>query len=210
MDDSKFSLQPNTNHYSTNAKLGMWIFLTTEVLFFGAVFFLYSAYRFTYPQTFAVASNYLDILLGSINTCILLTSSFSMACAVHLVRLEKRKTTILALLATAGLGFIFLCIKGYEYYDKYKRHLLPGFGFISPKSNPPHLKLFFSLYLTGTALHAVHVLMGILIILYFVLRMTVTKKTFVEATDLTGLYWHFVDLVWIFLFPLFYLLGRNS
>jgi cytochrome c oxidase subunit 3 len=193
--------------------LGMWIFLVTEVLFFGGLFCTYAIYRSWYPDAFAAASHELDITLGTINTVVLITSSLTMALAVHAAQVGERKTLMMFLVATIVLGTVFLGIKGYEYSMKFAEHHVPGPGFVfEPARDALHAQLFFSLYFVMTGLHAVHMIIGIgimLVMLKWAWNGTITKD-YASPIEISGLYWHFVDIVWIFLFPLLYLIGRHA
>ncbi len=189
--------------------LGMWTFLATEVLFFGGLFLAYMVYRMAYAPVFAQASQYLDVVLGTLNTAILLTSSLTMAMAVHTVNERQRQRSAILLLVTMGLGLLFLSIKGLEYYHKFEEHLIPGASFQWPDAQRGPAQLFFSLYLAMTGLHALHMIIGIGIIAVFAWS---TWRGHYEhdptPVEMLGLYWHFVDIVWIFLFPLLYLIQR--
>lgn len=190
--------------------LGMWAFLVTEIMFFGGLFLGYSVYRFNYPEAFAEGSHHLDIMLGSINTAVLIGSSLTMALAVRGAQLGRRNTAVGSLLLTVLLGCVFLGIKAVEYGHKFKEQLVPGtsFGYSSTQVDPGQLELFFSFYFAMTGLHAFHMIIGVAILLILVWR---TWKgcftpTYYAPVEMTGLYWHFVDIVWIFLFPLLYLI----
>ena len=190
--------------------LGMWVFLVTEVLFFGGLFMVYTVYRTMYPEAFAAASHTLDITLGTINTAVLITSSLTMALAVHAAQLGQRKLIMIFLLATMALGAVFLGIKGVEYYSKFVEHHVPGpsFRFEEPQL-AAHAQIFFSLYFLMTGLHAAHMIIGFGIMLFMLgwtWKGTITAEYY-SPIEIAGLYWHFVDIVWIFLFPLLYLLG---
>lgn len=191
--------------------LGMWVFLSTEVMFFGGMFTGYAFYRSGYPAAFAAASNRLDVLLGAINTAVLISSSFTMALAVHGAQEGRRRATINCLLLTMLLGLIFLGIKSYEYYQKFVEHLVPGaaFRFEEPFARPA--EIFFSFYFAMTGMHALHMIIGIALLAWMALkaRRGLFSAAYYTPVELTGLYWHFVDLVWIFLFPLLYLVGRH-
>jgi len=193
--------------------LGMWVFLVTEVLFFGGLFMVYTVYRNWYPDAFAAASHSLDITLGTINTAVLITSSLTMALAVHAAQLGQRKLLMLFLLATMALGAVFLGIKSVEYYQKFVEHHVPGAGFnFEEPQYAVHAQIFFSLYFVMTGLHALHMIIGFGIMtfmLWWAWRGTITAKYY-SPVEIAGLYWHFVDIVWIFLFPLLYLLGRHA
>jgi cytochrome c oxidase subunit 3 len=192
--------------------LGMWVFLVTEVLFFGGLFATYMIYRSWYPDAFAAASHELDVALGTINTVVLITSSLTMALAVHAAQLGQRKTLMLFLIATMILGGAFLGIKSVEYYHKFVEHHVPGPTFQFEAEHFRHAQIFFSLYFVMTGLHAVHMIIGIgimLVMLYWSWNGTITEE-YSSPIEISGLYWHFVDIVWIFLFPLLYLIGRHA
>ena len=192
--------------------LGMWVFLTTEVLFFGGLFMVYSVYRSWYPDAFAAASHELDVVLGTVNTAVLITSSLTMALAVHAAQTGRRGLLLTFLVVTMMLGATFLGIKSVEYYHKFAEHHVPGPGFQFEKEYFRHAQLFFSLYFVMTGLHALHMIIGIGVMLWMFWwswRGTITAE-YSSPIEISGLYWHFVDIVWIFLFPLLYLLGRHG
>jgi cytochrome c oxidase subunit 3 len=193
--------------------MGMWIFLVTEVMFFSGMFLLYIIYRGFYPQAFAEASHHLDIYLSTTNTVVLLVSSLTMALAVRSVQLGQRRAAVLVLFLTLLLGLTFLGIKGLEYYHKYQDHLIPGSSFIyEGEANPAHAQLFFTLYFVMTGFHALHMIIGAGVVIYFIIRVwqnTYPPENYVPV-EMLGLYWHFVDIVWVFLFPLLYLIGRHA
>src|SRR5213593_630585 len=194
------------------ATLGMWVFLVTEVLFFGGMFATYAIYRAWYPEAFAAGSHELDVMLGTINTVVLITSSLTMALAVHAAQLGQRKVVLWFLAATMVLGAVFLGIKSVEYYHKFAEHHIPGPGFQFEKEHFRHAQIFFSLYFVMTGLHALHMVIGIgvmLVMLWWAWRGTITAEYY-SPIEISGLYWHFVDIVWIFLFPLLYLIGRHG
>jgi len=192
--------------------LGMWVFLVTEVLFFGGLFMVYTVYRSWYPDAFAAASHELDIVLGTVNTAVLITSSLTMALAVHAAQLNQRKLLMTFLVLTILLGATFLGIKSVEYYHKFVEHHVPGPGFQFEKEYVRHAQLFFSLYFLMTGLHALHMIIGIGIMLWMLAwaRRGIITAEYYSPIEISGLYWHFVDIVWIFLFPLLYLLGRHG
>jgi cytochrome c oxidase subunit III len=203
----------NLEQQAEATTLGMWVFLVTEVLFFGGLFMVYTVYRTWYPEAFAAASHSLDINLGTINTAVLITSSLTMALAVHAAQLGQRKLLMLFLLATMALGAVFLGIKSVEYYQKFVEHHVPGpsFHFEEPQY-AVHAQIFFSLYFVMTGLHALHMIIGFGIMLFmfrWAWNGTITEE-YSSPVEIAGLYWHFVDIVWIFLFPLLYLLGRHA
>jgi cytochrome c oxidase subunit 3 len=191
----------------------MWVFLVTEVLFFGGLFLVYTVYRVWYPDAFAAASHSLDVTLGTVNTVVLITSSLTMALAVHAAQLGQRKLIMIFLLATMALGAVFLGIKSVEYYHKFVEHHIPGPGFeFEEQEYARHAQIFFSLYFVMTGLHALHMIIGFGIMswmLWWTWRGTITAEYY-SPIEISGLYWHFVDIVWIFLFPLLYLLGRHA
>jgi cytochrome c oxidase subunit 3 len=194
------------------AQLGMWTFLATEVLFFGGLILAYAVYRFGYPADFAAAARHTKIAIGTANTAILLASSFLVAWAVAAARVEAARaaTILLALAAVAGL--LFLALKGFEYREEYREHLVPGVDFSFPAAHAKGAELFFLFYFTATGLHGLHVLIGILVLA--VIARAASRRAYSAhyhaPITVTGLYWHFVDLVWIFLFALIYLPGRSE
>jgi cytochrome c oxidase subunit 3 len=192
------------------AQLGMWIFLATEVLFFGGLFLGYTVYRYTYGSTFVAASHRLDVVLGGINTAVLLTSSVLMAFAVRAAKLETRQLTAF-LLGTVFLGVVFLSIKAVEYHKEFVEHLVPGNGFEWSAPNRFNAELFFWLYFAMTGLHALHLAIGIgvLLVLAILARRGKFSRGKYNPIEVAGLYWHFVDVVWVFLFPLLYLVGHR-
>jgi cytochrome c oxidase subunit III len=187
-------------------KMGMWFFLFTEILFFGGMFLLYSIYRYKYSQDFHSGAAEENIILGTINTFILLTSSFTIALAVAAVKKGKNIPSSLLQGATILMGIAFLVIKYFEWSAKINLGIYPD--------SPVLLKLakgeilFFGLYYVMTGLHGLHVLVGVVVIsfmLYFTRRETINRENYARLEN-TGLYWHFVDIVWIYLYPLFYLI----
>ena len=194
------------------ATLGMWVFLVTEVLFFGGLFATYSIYRSWYPDAFAAASHELLIWPGTINTAVLITSSLTMALAVHAAQTGERRLLMMFLVLTMVLGTAFLGIKGFEYYTSFQEHHVPGPDFQFEAEYVQHAQIFFSLYFLMTGLHAVHMIIGLgimAVMLWLSWRGTITAEYF-NPIEISGLYWHFVDIVWIFLFPLLYLIGRHG
>jgi cytochrome c oxidase subunit 3 len=193
------------------AQLGMWIFLATEVLFFGVLFSGYTVFRWLYPADFSAASHHTVIVIGGINTAILLFSSTLMALGVRAAELQNQKQLIWLLLATALFGIIFMILKGVEYYKDWSDQLVPVLNFNWHQVNAGHAEIFFWLYFAMTGLHAIHVTVGICIMLILALLAWRGKFTTGHFTpvEIAGLYWHFVDIVWIFLFPLLYLAGHR-
>jgi cytochrome c oxidase subunit III len=192
------------------AHLGMWTFLATEVLFFGGLFLAYLVYRHFYFSAFAAASKRTDVLFGTINSVILLTSSLTMALAVHSAKENRYRQILRWLLLTLFLGATFLVIKGFEYREDIEHQLVPGVHFTHDLPLPS--QIFFWLYWTMTGLHAIHVIVGLGILL--VMTRLARRRAFsgIDHTSLTlaGLYWHFVDIVWLYLFPLLYLVQRHT
>jgi cytochrome c oxidase subunit III len=193
------------------ASLGMWAFLLTEIMFFGGLFLGYTVYRLLYPEAFTEGSHHLDIRLGGINTAVLIGSSLTMALAVHSAQTNKRKALIGFLLLTMLLGLVFLGIKGTEYLHKFEEHLVPGANFVYMGPHANQVRLFFSFYFGMTGLHAFHMIVGIGLLGVLVWQAWHGRfsSDYHTPVELIGLYWHFVDIVWIFLFPLLYLLGRH-
>lgn len=210
--------------------LGMWAFLVTEVMFFGGLFLAYILYRGKYPVEFAVASNSLNVTMGFINTLVLICSSLTMALAVYSAQIGRRRQLIVFLLLTVGLGAAFLVIKGVEYHEKYVEHHIPvrfstyEFKWEShtsegtpahaeelPAVDSGHVEMFFWLYFAMTGVHALHMIIGLGILATLVLMAKRSRFTpeYHSPVELSGLYWHFVDIVWIFLFPLLYLVGAH-
>lgn len=190
-------------------RLGMWIFLTTEILMFGALFASYTVYRVAYAPAFATASNQLHLGLGVTNTVLLLTSSLTMALAVVASQARAWIWMLRCLSATALLGLAFLLIKGYEWQREYAEGLMPlsGLEFAVEGGDAGQVQMFFNLYFGMTGLHAVHLLIGIGLVLQLLwLTWSQYEPVRLEVnTEMTGLYWHLVDVIWVFMFPLLYL-----
>jgi cytochrome c oxidase subunit III len=226
-------LPQHRHHFETEEQqreagsFGMWLFLLTEIMFFGGMFFAYLLYRNWYNPAFVAASNQLSIKLGAINTAILITSGFFMALAVWAAEVRKKNLLVLYLLLTTVFGFAFLGIKYVEYKEKFELHHVPGANFdVSQFINPAayHLEekplapdaaqktqLFFFLYFAMTGMHALHMIIGIVILFWLMWRSQRGEFSsgYVAPIENFGLYWHFVDIVWIFLFPLLYLINRH-
>ena len=194
-----------------STKLGMWTFLATEVMFFSGLFMAYILFRWKYYEGFAIASNQLLILAGALNTGVLLVSSLTMALAVDNAKLGRNKQLIGYLLVTMALGTAFLLVKAFEYYTDYREGLFPGLNWNPSEHHVPgefkrSVEMFFVLYFAMTGLHALHMFIGIAtlgVMAFLAYRSKWADGTTVESI---GLYWHFVDLVWVFLFPLLYLI----
>jgi len=192
------------------ATLGMWVFLATEVLFFGGLFAAYTVGRILYPDAFAAASRHTDVLIGSINTALLLTSSLTMALAVRAGKQGHSRAITWLLLATLLLGLGFLGLKGVEYTEDFHEHLVPALNISVEGPYEPQQELFFILYFLTTGLHAIHVTVGVCVI-GALIAMNIHgrfSKSYYTPVEIGGLYWHFVDIVWIFLYPLLYLVAR--
>jgi cytochrome c oxidase subunit 3 len=192
--------------------LGMWVFLVTEIMFFGGLFMAYVIYRTWHPQAFAAGSHHLDVMLGAINTAVLICSSLTMALAVHAAQAGTRRAQVRFLLLTIALGLAFLGIKAIEYSEKWRDRVVPGahFQWDDPALRAP-VEMFFSLYFAMTGLHALHMIIGVGVMLWLVwmARRGRFSRDYYTPMEVSGLYWHFVDIVWIFLFPLLYLIGRH-
>lgn len=214
MSPARIAIQFDTAEQQRySATLGMWVFLVTEVLFFAGMFAGYAVYRSRYPQAWAEASRHLDVLWGTINTCVLLTSSLTMALAVDATQRSDRRQLGRFLWATMLLGVVFLGIKAYEYWHKWHEHLVPGsyFRWEGDAAHAGPAELFFGFYFVMTGFHALHMVIGFGLL--GTLRWQTNRRGF-DADDISpveniGLYWHFVDIVWVFLFPLLYLIDRT-
>jgi cytochrome c oxidase subunit III len=202
------------------ASLGMWIFLGTEVMFFGGMFCAYLIYRYWYYNEFAAGSRSIDIYLGTINTAVLICSSLTVALGVKAAQLGKRKLLVTLLVITILFGLAFLAIKGVEWYQKFEEHHVPGPSFSAQDLiekypqihiDPRSTQIYFSLYFAMTGLHALHMIIGVGIfsfILYYAWKGRYTPE-YHTPVEISGLYWHFVDIIWIYLFPLLYLIDRK-
>ena len=198
-----------------SSSLGMWMFLVTEVLFFGGLFATYVLYRLRFPGVFAEASHHLNVPMGAVNTAILICSSLTMALAIYAAQVNKKKAIVPWLLATIALGSAFLVVKAFEYQEKFVHHLVPGPNFDLSQFTPDHARpaqMFFSLYFVMTGIHALHMIIGIGLLSWLVVKARRGRfdADYYNPLEMSGLYWHFVDIVWIFLFPLLYLLGYHA
>lgn len=194
------------------AQLGMWVFITTETLFFGALLFTYFLYRMTYPREFAEAAKDAVLWCGSVNIGLIMTSSLTMVLAISAAADGRRRALAYWLLATALLGICFLGVKGFEYYLDYSDNVVPTVNFIMKPGEAPAGELFWVFYFVATGLHAIHLSIGVCLILYMLLwrvRRGEITPTYYAPLEVVGLYWSFVDTVWIFLFPAIYLVGRS-
>lgn len=191
------------------SEIAMWLFLATEIMFFGGLFAAYSIYRVSYPAAFLSGSRDMNIVLGAINTAVLLCSSFTMALAVRSSQVGEKRALVGFLILTMVLGAVFLSIKFTEYYLHYQHHKFPGASFRSDFSEPGEEQIFFLLYFIMTGLHATHMFVGIGLLITLVIRAArgVFTPEYHTPVEITGLYWHFVDVIWLFLFALLYLIG---
>jgi len=190
------------------SRLGMWLFLSTEVLLFAGLFVAYSVYRFSFPRAFAEASRHSETWAGTTNTLVLITSSLTVALAIHFVRLEKPRIAAFLLGVTLFCGLVFMVIKGIEYTNHFHEGALPGRYYRMHEVLLPGVSMYWALYFLMTGLHGLHVLIGMTVIgviLYRTLHAYYDTGYYV-GIELAGLYWHLVDLIWIFLFPLLYLI----
>ncbi len=231
------SLPQHRHHFETEEQqreagsFGMWLFLLTEIMFFGGMFFAYLLYRNWYYDAFVDASNTLVIGWGALNTVFLITSGFAMAVAVWAAEVRNQKILVLMLWATTFFGVLFLGVKAIEYTAKFKDHHVPGASFdIKEFVNPPidaktgkpndialapdmaqRTQIYFFLYFAMTGMHAVHMIIGIGLLFWLIRRAQRGDFTagYVAPIENFGLYWHFVDIVWLFLFPLLYLINRH-
>jgi cytochrome c oxidase subunit 3 len=211
MPDSFAPQYISVRHRDETAELGMWVFLATEVLLFGGLILGYFVYRHAYPAAFAAASRHTEIVIGTANTAILLTSSFLVACAVDAFSVETRKLCAGLLSGAIVLGLAFIVLKGIEYTKEYHEHLAPGIDFSFDATETNGAQLFFVFYFVSTAIHALHMLIGIgLLAVMATLTWRSPDSRHRAALHSSALYWHFVDVVWIFLFALIYLPGRSQ
>jgi len=196
----------------------MWLFLATEIMFFGGLFTAYTVYR-SMPAgavNFAEASHKLNVILGAVNTGVLICSSLTMVLAVWAAQVGSRKLQVLFLVLTILLGLTFLGIKAVEYHDKFTHHEIPGYNFVyegnHPIEGPQFQQMFFTLYFAMTGLHALHMVIGAVLLTILAIRAYkgAFSPEYHSPLELTGLYWHFVDIIWIFLFPLLYLIGFHE
>ncbi len=191
-------------------KLGVWLFLVTEVLLFGGLFCFYAIYRAWYPQMFINVHKLLDVNMGAVNTLVLIFSSVTVALAIRSIQLDKPKQTMIYLLITILCALIFLVIKYFEYSHKFHDGLLPGRFFSNAHLiNEPNPHLFFSIYFAMTGLHGLHVIGGMVFLSWVLFRTSkgAYSSQYYIPVEMGGLYWHLVDLIWIYLFPLLYLIG---
>ena len=205
MDEARtLALEETREH--TSAKLGMWLFILSELLLFGGMFILYSAYRYKNPVDFHHASRELEVLLGTLNTVILLTSSLSMAVSISALQRGQRPLSMVLLVVTMALGLLFLVDKGFEWGTKIEHGIYPNSPALLARAKGEIL--FYGLYYVMTGLHGLHVLVGVCVLfgmLMLIAKDRINQRRFVPLEN-AGLYWHLVDIIWIFLYPLFYLI----
>ncbi|NNE47049.1 MAG: cytochrome c oxidase subunit 3 family protein [Rhodothermales bacterium] len=190
------------------AKMGMWLFLVTEILLFAGMFVAYTVYRVWYPEVFVQSSTLLNPWLGGLNTLVLLGSSFTVALSIHFIQNDNRKGLIINLALTMAAAIAFLVVKYFEYTHKFHLGVFPGEHYSYSEVAGPYVAQFFSIYYIMTGIHGLHVIIGIGLFIWLTVR--ATKGHFSSAwytpVELVGLYWHIVDIIWIFLFPLLYLI----
>jgi cytochrome c oxidase subunit III len=203
------------------ASLGMWVFLATEVMFFGGMFCAYLLYRHWYFGDFGAASKSINATLGAANTAVLICSSLTVVLAVWAAQTARRVLLVSMLVVTMLFGLAFLGIKGYEYYEKFEEHHVPGPSFSfdhvpvpghpGEYANPRHAQIYFSLYFVMTGIHALHMIIGLGIFTWLLIMAVKGRFTpeYHTPVEIGGLYWHFVDIIWIYLFPLLYLIDRH-
>lgn len=195
-----------TQEKALTSRFGMWLFLFTEMLLFGGLFVVYSVYRFRNAQAFHLAADELSVFIGTVNTIILLISSSTIAMSITAIRLKNKKLALLLLFTTILLGLAFLVNKYFEWGDHIREHIYPGSAILALRGQGD--VLFYGLYFFMTGLHALHIIIGlafIAIITGLIIRDKINPGSYVLLEN-SGLYWHLVDLIWIFLFPLFYLI----
>jgi cytochrome c oxidase subunit III len=221
--DDAVIAEANLRHHFANpaqqldaAMLGMWTFLITEVLFFGGMFTAYAIYRTIYPEAFASTSHYMNVILGGTNTAVLICSSLSMAMAVRSAQLSRYKAVVISLILTMIFGTAFLVVKYFEYSEKWREGLIPGIKFDTLHYHVPQYaheaQILFFLYFAMTGMHALHMIVGLGLLTYLVVKakQKAFSASYYTPVEMIGLYWHFVDVVWIFLFPLLYLIGNRG
>lgn len=201
----------NPDQQRETATVGMWVFLITEVMLFGGLFTAFTVYRHSFYQAFTDGSREMEFLLGAINTAVLICSSFTMAMAVHSAETGRQMRLAFFLSLTILIGLVFLGIKFSEYYMHYQEHKVPGIWYEGTGPEAAHEQLFFVFYFIMTGLHATHMIVGIGILSFMLARVLLGSFSEVYHTpvELAGLYWHFVDMVWVFLYAIFYIPGAH-
>jgi cytochrome c oxidase subunit 3 len=189
-------------------RLGMWLFLATEILLFAGLFTGYAVYRFNFPLAFAESSRHLNITAGTLNTVVLITSSFTVALALHFARVDKPRAAAICLGITLLFALTFLGIKAIEYTEHFREHALPGKYYAFEEVKIPGAAMFMTMYFLMTGLHGLHVVAGMSVLSWLLWRTLQGRYSSAYSTGLEmgALYWHLVDLVWIFLYPLLYLI----
>lgn len=220
MPDSETAVHNLKHHFAdleqqkATSTFGMWLFLVTEIMFFGGMFAAYLIYRLSYYNAWVAGSQTMEIQLGAINTAVLICSSLTMVMAVHSAKLGNRKLTSLCLILTLILGFCFLGVKAVEYHGHWVHHEVPGANFhFEHEGNydPRQVSIFFSLYFAMTGMHAFHMIIGAGLLTWLLIANTRGRFSpeYNSPVEMVGLYWHFVDLIWIYLFPLLYLISHH-
>jgi cytochrome c oxidase subunit III len=210
--EGKFPLQ---HHFADpqqqldSGKLGMWLFLATEILLFGGLFCAYAIYRSLHPEVYQAGHHFLDVRMGALNTVVLLVSSLTVALSIRAAQVGNRSQIVLNLLITLASAAAFLVVKYFEYSAKFAHGTLPGYHFTADVPNADQVQWFFSIYFMMTGLHGIHVVIGMIVLTWLLIRTTRGHfgPHYYMPLELGGLYWHLVDLIWIFLFPLLYLVG---
>ena len=197
-------------HQRQSAELGMWVFLATELMFFGPLLLAYAYGRYRYPVGFAIASGHTNVLIGTVNTALLLTSSLAMALAVRAAQLRRARSAAWLLALTAVLGVAFLGLKGLEYAQDGHEQLVPWLAFRFEGPLRTATALFYDLYFALTGLHALHLSIGVVVAIVFAVRARHAPAALPRQVEIAGLYWHFVDCVWVFLYPMIYLIDRHG
>lgn len=204
--EAAFSIEQQVHRDDVGARMGMWLFLFTEILLFGGMFLIYAVYRYKYPDQFHLAGLELNTGIGTLNTIILLTSSLTMALSIAAIQKKNKALSIIMLSSTLLFAILFMINKFFEWSTKISHGIYPGSKELLEKQNGEIL--FFGLYYVMTGLHAFHIIIGVIILafmLVFLIKNKITSDNYVKLEN-SGLYWHLVDLIWIFLFPLFYLI----
>jgi cytochrome c oxidase subunit 3 len=201
----------NLEQQGDTAQLGIWVFLVNETLFFGALIFTYFVYRISYPHDFSEAAKDTVLWCGSLNLVLLLTSSLTMVLGINAAAQDRRRDMIRWLVATMALGCAFLGVKGYEYYLDFQDKVVPAVNFVTKPDQGAASQLFWMFYWVATGLHAIHLITGIGLVLYMLWRIRRGEITasYYAPLEVAGIYWSFVDAVWIFLYPCIYLVGRS-
>jgi len=200
----------------TSSTLGMWVFLLTEIMFFGGMFVAYTVYRNMYPKAFAATSAHMNAFYGAVNTLVLIVSSLTMALAVRSAQLSKKRALVWFIILTMIFGAAFLVVKGFEYHEHWVDMKVPLFGGHWDYSEAPQFarqaQIMFCFYFFMTGFHALHMVvgLGLMTTIFLMAKRGTFSPSYFTPVEISGLYWHFVDIVWIFLFPLLYLIGRTK